>query len=278
MKYTGYLLIMGCISLSLSAGAWSQKGHDTVCYIADSHLTQKTRDAVENLLDNKSIIYYSNWLDNASHTPEYACSKTWHYKNVDADKTYESAPQNPDGDIVTALNSQITIIKDTTLDNKDRALALKMIIHFLGDIHQPMHLGHLSDRGGNSHYVKFFKRNTNLHSVWDYDLPESGHRWSHTEWAREIDRPDEEVRANIIRETDPKKWAEESWLLATAIYSSTPVNTAISYDYIAQWTPTVENQLLKGGLRLANLLNSIFDNDYMPDSEIIIVNEEEAIK
>lgn len=273
MKIQKYFSTSCFICLSaLSAFGWGQKGHDTVCFIAQNHLSPATLTAVENLLGNHSIVYWANWLDNASHTPEYAYSKTWHYKNVDEGVTYENAPKNPDGDIVRAIYSQTEVLQDASASDEEKALALKMVIHFLGDIHQPMHLGHLSDRGGNGREVKFFKRPTNLHSVWDTDLPEAAHKWSHTEWGREIDRIPEEEQLVITAQGNPTDWAKESLLLATKVYNATPEDTNVSYDYIAAWTPVVERQLLKGGLRLADLLNSVFDTDYTPSNNFIKKN------
>ena len=91
------------ISLSISticAFAWGQKGHDVTASIAESHLTPTTYAAVSELLDGKSLVYWANWLDNASHTPEYAYSKTWHYKNIDSGMEFEEAPLDPDGNII----------------------------------------------------------------------------------------------------------------------------------------------------------------------------------
>ena len=84
MRISRYALPAVLAACSLQVFGWGQKGHDTVAYIAECHLTPATKQAVESLLDGKSIVYWANWLDNASHTPEYAYSKTWHYKNIDA--------------------------------------------------------------------------------------------------------------------------------------------------------------------------------------------------
>ena len=243
---------------TLPSFGWSQKGHDTVAFIAENHLTPATKAAVDSLLDGKSIVYWSNWLDNASHTPEYAYSKTWHYKNIDADQSFRSAPLLPSGDIVRAINEQVAVLADTNMDNSRRALALKIVTHLLGDIHQPMHLGHASDRGGNSWTVKYFKQPTNLHSLWDSRLVESGHKWSYTEWQQQIDRatPAEQL---VIISGNIDDWARDTYIICGDVYAKTPKNTVISYDYIATWTPTVEQQLLKAGLRLARILNATLD-------------------
>lgn len=246
---------------AMSAMGWSQKGHDTTVAIAERHLTPTTKHAVDSIFEGRSLVYYANWLDNASHTPEYNYSQTWHYKNIDAGETFDSAPRIPEGDIVRALTNQAWVLKSVEKTPEEKALALKMVIHFLGDIHQPMHLGHASDRGGNGWKVKVFYRDTNLHSAWDNSLPNSGHSWSFTEWADQIDRVSDATVAEICK-GNATDWARETYDICTEVYDTTPQGTNISYDYIAKWTPVVEEQFLKGGLRLADLLNSIFDPEY----------------
>lgn len=253
-----YRTFLGCAALTCSfcAFGWGQKGHDTVACIAECNLTAEAKAAAEMLLDGKSIVYYANWLDNASHTPQYAYSKTWHYKNIDSDETYDSAAINSNGDIVTALNEQITLLGDTTKSKDERALALKIVVHLLGDIHQPMHLGHASDLGGNRVPVKYFKSPKNLHSVWDSSLVESAHKWSYTEWQEQIDRATPEEKSEILRLSTPDEWARETYGIAAGVYDATPEGSNIEYTYIAEWTPVIELQLLKGGLRLAKVLNT----------------------
>lgn len=243
---------------------WGQKGHDTVAYIAEQHLTPTTKTAIDSLLNGYSIVYWANWLDNASHTDEYAYTKTWHYKNIDADQTFETAPEIPEGNIIRAIYEQTGILQNSETSADEKSLALKMVVHFLGDIHQPMHMGRATDRGGNSHIVNFFDKSTNLHSVWDTDILEAGHRWSHTEWQREIDRLSPQVSESIIAGQEPESWGKETYEISCEIYESTPQGTTLGYDYIARWTPVIEMQLEKGGLRLADLLNSIFDPEYVP--------------
>lgn len=259
-------LITGLVALGLPAlaFAWGQKGHDTTAYIAECHLTPTAKAAIDSLLDGRSIVYWSNWMDNASHTPEYAYSRTWHYKNVDAGVKYEKAKKNKDGDVVRAINDQSLVLMDDNATRQDKALALKMVVHFLGDIHQPLHLGHLSDLGGNRIHVQYFTGNRNLHSMWDTTLPEGAHKWSYTEWQNQIDRASADEEMLILANGTPDDWAKESMEIAAKIYEVTPEGYNISYDYIADWTPTIEQQFLKGGLRLADLLNTIFDPEYQP--------------
>ena len=266
LKHIG-LMSLGFISLQ--AFGWGQKGHDTTAFIAENHLTPITAATVEEILDGKSIVYYANWLDNASHTPEYAYSKTWHYKNIDDGVAFEEAPLHEDGDVVRAVYGQIDVLRDPESSKEDKQLALKILVHVMGDMHQPMHMGHASDLGGNRWTVNYFGRDNNLHSVWDSSVPESAHKWTYTEWQNQIDRANEEETNSILAEGSPEKWAMETFMICKDVYDKTPEGTKISYDYVAEWTPVVEQQFLKGGLRLADLLNSIFDPYYTPHNIVV---------
>lgn len=251
------VLCAACVCVLPSFG-WGQKGHDTTVAIATRHLSKATASSVSEILDGMSPIYWANWLDNASHTPEYAYTKTWHYKNVDADQKYEDVPAVESGDIVTALRQQIAVLSDSKSDKAQKNLAMKILLHLMGDLHQPMHLGHASDRGGNRTQVQFFSQGSNLHSVWDTKLPNAAHDWTFTEWAEILDNVDHgkqrEMTAGNIDD-----WARQTQDIAARLYEAFPSGSKISYDYIAEWTPTVEQQFLRGGLRLARVLNAIFD-------------------
>jgi hypothetical protein len=258
------LLTASLLLSSLASFGWGQKGHDVTAYIAECNLTPATLDSVSSLLDGKSMVYYANWMDNASYTEPYAYTKTWHYKNIDAHERYEDAHMNEKGDIVKALENQISILRDRNVPKDEKALALKMVMHFLGDIHQPMHMGHASDLGGNLCKVNFFGEDSDLHTVWDTMLPEAAHKWSYTEWREQLDRPGNEDAKALVKDGTPQSWGKETYGICSEVYDATPEGTGISYDYVAQWTPVVENQLLKGGLRLADILNSVFDPSYQP--------------
>lgn len=260
-RHTTLLTILATIS-SLNAFGWGQKGHDVTAYIAENHLTPTTYQQINDLLDGKSIVYWSNWLDNASHTPEYAYTKTWHYKNIDDGVSYESAPLHKQGDVVRAIYEQVNVLQNPESSRDDKQLALKILVHVMGDLHQPMHMGHASDLGGNRWNIKYFGRDNNLHSVWDSSIPESAHKWTYTEWQNQIDRVSAEEAALIIFNGNPETWGKETYDLCKTVYATTPQGTNISYDYVANWTPIIEGQFLKGGLRLADILNSIFDPQY----------------
>ncbi len=263
MKYKYLSFLISCLSLTycFSSFGWGQKGHDTVAFIAENHLTPKTKSIVDSILGGKSMVYYANWADNACYTVPYSYTKTWHYKNVDENQTYESAPNIESGNIVTALNYLIGELTNPN-SKEGQKVALILTVHFLGDIHQPMHLGRASDRGGNRHNIKFFNNGTNLHKIWDSNLVEIAHKWSYSEWQNNLDRLSPQEIDLIILGGTPDTWAKETYEIAKKVYKATPENTNVGFDYIANWTPVIEKQFLRGGLRLADLLNSVFDPDY----------------
>ena len=269
MNLNRTILAISLLTGSLSGFSWGQKGHDVTAFIAENHLTPTTYQTIGELLDGKSIVYWSNWLDNASHTPEYAYSKTWHYKNIDDGIEYENAPLLESGDVVRAIYDQVAVLQDPNMTKSEKQLALKILVHLMGDLHQPMHMGHASDLGGNRWTVNYFGRDSNLHSVWDSSLPESAHKWTYTEWNDQINRATEDEKNFILMEGTPEKWGKETYEICKSVYALTPQGTKISYDYVADWTPTIENQFLKGGLRLADILNTIFDTDYQPSNVFV---------
>lgn len=255
------ITVITVAATSLSSWGWGQKGHDVIAYIAEQHLTPTTRAAIAKVLDGKSLVYWANWLDNASHTPEYAYSKTWHYKNINEGVAYEAMTQHPKGDAVTAIKRLVSELSDHGNNAVDSVLDLKMLIHIVGDIHQPMHMGHATDLGGNRVNVRFFDRGTNLHAIWDTSLPEAAHKWSYTEWQQQLDRLSPEQQQAIIAGT-VDDWAKESVALAAQIYRDMPAGTKVSYNEIAYATPIIEQQFINGGLRLAHILNTIYDPEY----------------
>jgi hypothetical protein len=254
-------LVAVLFPVALSALAWGQKGHDVTVCIAERHLTPATRLAVDSILNGRSPVYWANWLDNASHTADYAYTKTWHYRNVDADQTYQTAPKHPDGDIIEGIRYAIRVLADGEQTADNRALAMKLLVHFLGDLHQPMHMGHATDAGGNTVKVKYFGRETNLHTVWDTNLVESAHKWSYTEWADQLDRLSESDQL-LLLSGNIDDWAQKSIETTAVVYNEIPAGSNLSYNEVARWTPTIEDAFVAGGIRLAHILNSLFDPTY----------------
>lgn len=252
---------------SFSIYAWGPVGHDVVAAIAEQHLTKKAKKEIDRLLDGKSIVYYSSWMDNIQNSPYwengYNATKTWHYANVDKGFTYETMTKNPKGDVVTALETLTDAMKNNYKELTDSMKVdyLKMIVHLVGDMHCPMHAGRLSDRGGNGTKVKWFGQNTSIHSVWDSKLIESARKWHYSEWVDQLDRTDNAYKKSVMSGTYTE-WFSETVENASKIYDYVEAIGKdipnLSYQFIYDFSPMLEQQLLLGGYRLAFVLNTIF--------------------
>ena len=252
---------------SASVYAWGPMGHDVVAAIAEQHLTKKAKKNIDKLLGGKSIVYYASWMDNIQNSPYwkdgYNKTKTWHYANVDEGLTYQTMQKNKDGDVVSGLEfltGELTTRYDELTDSM-RVDYLKMIVHMVGDLHCPMHAGRLSDRGGNKTKVKWFGQQTNIHSVWDSKMIESARRWSYAGWAEQLDRTDKKFKKSVMCGTY-EEWFVDTVNGAASIYeyveSKGVENPNLSYQYVYDFSPLLEDRLLVGGYRLAYVLNMIF--------------------
>ena len=148
------------------------------------------------------------------------------------------------------------------LSDSLKADYVKMIVHLVGDMHCPMHAGRLSDRGGNGMKVKWFGQKTSLHSVWDSKIVESARRWSYQEWADQLDRTDKKYKKAVVQGTY-LDWFSETVKGAAELYDYVErmgkEEPNLSYQYIYDFSPLLENRLLIGGYRLAHVLNTIFE-------------------
>lgn len=240
---------------------WGQKGHDIVAFIAEQHITKRTKKNIYELLGGRSIVYYSSWMDNLQNSPEwlngYDATRTWHYANVDEGLTYETMKKESRGDVVTAIELIAESLRSGAITDSLRVDYLKMLVHLVGDLHCPMHAGRLSDLGGNRRQVQWFGEKTNLHSVWDSRFLESARKWSHTEWQRELDicnrKQIKQIQAGSVRD-----WFGETAAAAKELYDSTPEGSNLGYDYLYTHNDLLERQLLNAGYRLAALLNALF--------------------
>lgn len=251
------LLILSLITLSLPTFAWGPKGHDVVAYVAECHLSKRAAAQLDELLGGYSPVYWANWLDNASNTPQYRYTKTWHYMNIDEGKDIETMEREPKGDLLTALEGIIAGLKSHKLSRENESLYVKMLIHLIGDLHCPMHAGRKTDLGGNRIKVRYFGKESKLHSVWDSSIVESAHRWSYSEWQQQCDRLSKE-EAERVCQGSITDWFRETVEICRDVYASSPEGSNLSYDYVAKYSPVVEQQLVRGGHRLAAILNEIY--------------------
>jgi hypothetical protein len=237
---------------------WGGKGHNAIAIIAQNHLSCRAEREVTRLLDGYNMAYWSTWADGLRDDSRYDAFTTWHFANADAGYTYATAPKHPDGDVYTAVNLCVEQLKNRAVSDSLKTMYLKFLIHFVGDMHCPMHAGYASDRGGNGFEVIWSGNKTNLHKLWDSQLIDAARPWSALEWAINIDPKMNRRERKALAAGDPLGWMEETVALAHALYGDTPQNKSLYWDYINKYDPMVAEQFLLGGYRLARLLNEIF--------------------
>ena len=235
---------------------WGPTGHRTTGKIAEMHLTKKAKRKIDKLLKGESLAFVSTYADQIKSDRKFSKFYSWHYINMDLDENYADAKKNPKGDLVTGINKCIEVLKDKNSSEEDKVFYLKMLVHFVGDLHQPMHIGQREDKGGNTIQVQWFGRGTNLHSVWDTKMIEEWNM-SYLELANNAkDLSKEQIEA--IQKGSVINWVDEVHQTTKKVYGSVKTGQNLKYRYSYDHFETVRNQLQKGGIRLAKILNEIF--------------------
>ena len=235
---------------------WSKTGHRAIGKVAQEELSGRTRRAMEKLLDGQSIASISNFADEIKADRRFREFSAWHYVNIPPGKDYFDIEPSKFGDLVVGIQKCITMVKNDKNTKEDRMFYLKMLVHLIGDLHQPMHVGRVEDKGGNDIQVQWFGNGSNLHRVWDSNMI-NDYGMSYTELATSLPELDKKEKRAIQIGT-VLDWVEESQEIANKLYESVEVGEKLAYRYSYTWWGTVESQIQKGGLRLAKVLNELF--------------------
>lgn len=246
--------------LPLQANAWGMIGHRVVGEIADSYLNAKTRKAIQSILGAESLAMSANWGDFIKSDSTYSYMYNWHFVNLPAglDKqgVYSLLETEKAPNLYNKIIALTAVLKKQNSTVEEKKLALRMLVHMAGDLCQPMHVAHKEDLGGNKVSVLWFNEKSNLHRVWDEQLIEY-QQLSYTEFAKAINHPSA-VQLYNWRSTSLKDCVYESYLVCGKIYDYTKPDSKLSYRYNFDWAETLNQQLLKGGVRLAKMLNDIY--------------------
>ncbi|MBC2839163.1 S1/P1 nuclease [Robiginitalea sp. SC105] len=235
---------------------WGRTGHRVIGEIAEKHLSRKARKAIEQLLEGESLARVSTFADDIKSDTAYRRYSPWHYVNLPPDKGYGEIAHSPQGDVIQGIEKCIALLKDPGSSRPERVFHLKLLVHLVGDLHQPLHVGRSEDSGGNDIQLQYFDRGTNLHRLWDSDLIED-YGMSYSELAGTLPRVSrKQLRA--IRTGSVRDWAAEVQQLVYRVYPSVEKGEKLYYRYHYDWWDTVEQQLLRGGLRLSAILNDIY--------------------
>lgn len=240
------------------AVAWGQTGHRVTGKIAELHLSEQAKTAIQTILDNESLAEVSTYADEMRSNPSLFWQKVagpFHYVTVPAGKSYKDVGAPEKGDSVTAINMYTNILKDPASARENKQLAIKMIVHIIGDLHQPLHAGNGTDRGGNDVKLEFFWESSNLHRVWDSGLIDRK-QLSFTEWTEFLAPKISDEQLAEWQTTDPLVYIHESTIIRDQIY---PDSDELSWQYLYDHTPTMKVRLQQAGVRIAAFFNALYD-------------------
>ncbi|MGB3181988.1 MAG: S1/P1 nuclease [Cyclobacteriaceae bacterium] len=241
---------------SCNAFGWGTTGHRVVGYIAQQYVSEEAARRIEQVLGPESMAMGANWMDAIRSDSAYDHTHDWHWVTVPEGETYQSADKNPHGDVIEAIERITALLKASDLTPEKEREYLLMLVHLVGDLHQPLHVGNGLDKGGNDVKVEWFWEESNLHRVWDSGMIDS-QQLSYTELGDHLLRYATPEMVVDCQSTGVREWAEESKALRSEVYDL-PDNLKISYEYRYKKWDLVEQRLLQAGIRLADVLNDIY--------------------
>lgn len=258
MKKLAALFALTCLSASLLS--WDSLGHHVIGEIAERHLTPAAKAAIKDLLGHQGLANVSAWADDIKSADRATAS--WHYIDVPLGLSFadfQKEAENQSGvNVYKAIIASVNTLKNPHITQRHKVEALKFLVHFVGDIHQPMHVSRPDDKGGNSINVTYNGDPTNLHAVWDGKLlDEDG-----ASYRKLADKYDTATPEQIKRwQSDPVIiWAWESYQVSTILYKEVEGQngTVMGKAYFDAHIPVVKRCIEKAGIRLAGMLNQVF--------------------
>ncbi|MCX7631980.1 MAG: S1/P1 nuclease [Turneriella sp.] len=273
-RHVAKVLFLLCYGI-LPIFSWGPRGHRIVARIAEKHLTAESKSALHQILGHESLVRVANRADHLRSYPEWECTAPFHYASVEDGESYAKSPKDARGDIVQALEFFEAQLKDGAAALPHKGQAVAWLVHLVGDLHQPLHVGRACDRGGNQVEVEWLGKITNLHAVWDSGLIEA-EELSFSEFAELLEGSFPVETAGSYAE-----WADEAVTVRHQIYicygrdgccakgtkcqnSTTPFGRCqenapfpvrLGYTYLEKNRKLLEQQLYRAGIRLAHVLN-----------------------
>lgn len=253
--------IMTCMSV-LDTFAWGRLGHDAISYIAECNLKPKTKKIISKYLNNKSIVYYSSWMDEVRETEEYAFTTRWHSFYLDSlGRLLLKNPDLPEvennKDALSAVLDIMQLLEDyKEQDDSTVVVGIKMLVHLIGDMHCPGHVKYYGIEGFNVYHMGSYVK---YHSVWDDGLIGQVHKWGYMEYGHQfgnLDRRD----INSICKGGPVEWCIETSNACTVIYDWAYPDAKLGKIFNNTAKELADMQICKAGYRLSYILNKIFNN------------------
>ena len=252
--HAAWLGLIATLAL-LPARRWGPDGHRIVADIALQRLSPAAATETRRLLGGQNINEVASWADEVRRS--LPATAPWHYIDIEiTDSSYVPSRDCKDhACVIWAVESQLAILSDRMQPDSARASALKYVVHFVGDLHQPLHAGERGDKGGNDVKLTFQGRPSNLHSVWDSGILLS---FGQTD-AEIVHQLDDEIarRKDITTLSGGTvvQWVMESHDIARdVVYRNLPYTNEISQQYIDAARPVIYERLLRAGVRLGAMI------------------------
>ena len=232
---------------------WGKTGHRIVGKVAETYLTKNAKTQIKKLMGHHDLSRMSNWADEIKSDPSWKIANDWHWCTIPDGELYEKDKHS--GKAVEKVNDFISVLKNKKSKKEDRQIALKFLIHLIGDLHQPMHVGNGIDRGGNDIKLKWFNAPTNLHRIWDSDLINL-QELSYSEYSDYLMLNEDRGKIRKWQGDDVLIYIHESRDMRTQCYDFSGEN--LKWEYFYKHKELLEKRLLQGGVRLSGELNRIF--------------------
>ena len=252
MNYTIKLVFI-FVLLGQSLFGWGNTGHRIVGKVAETYLTKNAKAQIKILMGHHDLSRMSYWADHIKSDPDWKHANDWHWCTIPDGENYEKGKH--EGLAVEKVKEFIETLKKKGSNKEEKKIALKFLIHLVGDLHQPLHVGNGEDRGGNSVRVKWFGDSSNLHSVWDSKLIDY-QKLSYSEYANYLMLDENRGQIRQWQADSLLTYVHESRDLRKQCYDYQKDN--LKWEYFYTNKNLLEQRLLQGGVRLSGELNRIF--------------------
>jgi len=247
------ILFVGLFIIQTNSFGWGHEGHCIVADIAQTQMNKNVIDSVTKYLGTMTFEQASNWMDDVRSNHSFDFMKPWHFIDIEKGQTY--SPSAGDKNCITELLKVMKELNNRSLLSYEQiSTDIKILFHLIGDLHQPLHVGYGTDRGGNSIEVEFINKETNLHKVWDTEIIQ--YQSINTNSCINANSKLTNAEIKEIQKIDVIQWMNESRAYLDNVYDFK--DGIIDNNYIDKNTVVIEKQLFDAGLRLAAVLNQIF--------------------
>lgn len=254
------LVLVLMVVFGQPAQAFGWLGHRLAGEVAEPYLCPESKVQLQQLNPSYAFVTAGSWADKVRYSDEWRYTRYFHYINVENDVFTTTTPRSAKGDVLSAIYKYRAKLTNPDSNYGQKQSAMLFLVHFVVDVHQPLHVGYARDLGGNKVPVKLDGRTTNLHSVWDTGLLQSEGQ-SIQEYSAAL-RALAEGQAEAWQADPPEVWVQESLNLRSGAYRfgrpGADGKVRLSESYISESKEIIDLRLAQAGVRLAGELNAIW--------------------